>query len=133
MSGPGHPANVTERLEGADCLSLRSPVALRDLELDPLPFFQGAVAIRLDRREMHEHVPATVDRDKAVAFVRVEPLDGALRHYKQLPNCARASSPAQATAEPVDRYRLKRSATADDHTSNGKRCASVTHGITRMT
>src|SRR2546425_1749287 len=84
-------------------VGLRAPVALRDLELDPLSLFEGAVAIRLDRREMDENVLATVDGDKAVSLVRVKPLDGALSHSKQLPNCARASSPALATAEPVDR------------------------------
>jgi hypothetical protein len=34
---------------------------------------------------VHEHVPATVDRDEAVALVRVEPLDGALSHYPTTP------------------------------------------------
>src|SRR6185312_929320 len=65
-------------------VGLRAPVALRDLELDPLSLFEGAVAIRLDRREMDENVLATVDGDKAVSLVRVEPFDGALSHSKQL-------------------------------------------------
>src|SRR3954454_21996918 len=71
--------------EHADRLRLRTPVALGDLELDPLPLLQAAVAIRLDGRIVHEHVLATVDRDEAVAFVRVVPLDGALCHSYQLP------------------------------------------------
>src|SRR4029077_18990101 len=113
--GPGRPAEpgrsvvprearATSGLRDHDHLvGLRAPVALRDLELDPLPLLEGAVAIRLDRREMDENVLATVDGDEAVSLVRVKPLDGALSHSKQLPNCARASSPALATAEPVDR------------------------------
>src|SRR5579862_6335312 len=102
--GPGRirgpPANLRD---DDDLVGLRAPVALRDLELDPLTLFEGAVAIRLDSREVDENVLATVDGDKAVSLVRVEPLDGALSHSKQLPNYARASSPALVTAEPVDR------------------------------
>src|ERR1022692_3313030 len=99
---------VIRDLHGPDCLSLRPAVALRDLEFDPLAFFEAAVAIRLDGREVHEHVPATVDRDEAVALVRVEPFDGALSHYQQLPNSARASGSALATAKPVDRGLTRR-------------------------
>src|SRR5882757_3437604 len=68
-----------------DGLRLRASVTLRDLEFDPLPLFETAVAIHLDGGEVHEHVPATVDRDEAVALVRVEPLDGALSHYPTTP------------------------------------------------
>src|SRR5882757_4438565 len=82
-----------------------APVALRDLELDPLSLFEGAVPIRLDRGEVDENVLATVDGNEAVSLVRVKPLDGALSHSKQLPKLARASSSALATAEPVDRQR----------------------------
>src|SRR5216683_1886489 len=90
-------------LHRADCLGLRPAIALRDLEFDPLAFFEAAVAIRLDGREVDEDVPTTVDRDEAVALVRVEPFDGALSHYQQLPNSARASGSALVIAEPVDR------------------------------
>src|SRR5579859_6300938 len=97
---PGPRANLRDH---DNLVGLSASVALRDLELDPLPLFEGAVAIRLDSREVDENVLATVDGDKAVSLVRVEPLDGALSHSKQLPNCARDSSPALANAEPVDR------------------------------
>src|SRR4029077_12238456 len=97
---PGPRANLRDH---DHLIGLRAPVALRDLALDPLPLLEGPVAIRLDRREMDENVLATVDGDEAVSLVRVKPLDGALSHSKQIPNCARASSPALATAEPVDR------------------------------
>src|SRR5258707_14221374 len=95
--------HVVRDLHRADRLCLRSAVALRDLEFDPLPLFEAAVAIRLDGGEVDEDVPTTVDRDEAVALVRVEPFDGALSHYQQLPNSARASGSALATAKPVDR------------------------------
>src|ERR1700761_5611122 len=97
---PGLPADLRD---DNHLVSLRAPVALRDLELHPLALFEGAVAIRLDRGEVDENVLTTVYGDKAVSLVRVEPLDGALSHSKQLPNYARASSPALVTAEPVDR------------------------------
>src|SRR5580704_11426720 len=102
---PGPPANLRD---DDDLVGLRAPVALRDLELDPLTLFEGAVTIRLDSREVDENVLATVDGDKAVSLVRVEPLDGALSHSKQLPNCARDSSPALVNAEPVDRGPVRR-------------------------
>src|SRR5215469_12611920 len=47
-TGRLQPGYFHKRLDRADCLSLRSAVALRDLEFDPLALFEGAVAIRLD-------------------------------------------------------------------------------------
>src|SRR6266404_750330 len=87
---PGPPANLRDY---DNLVGLRAPVALRDLELDPLALFEGAVAIRLDSREVDEDVLATVDGDKAVSLVRVEPFDGALSHSKQLPNCCSGFEP----------------------------------------
>src|SRR3974390_2513327 len=84
---PGPRANLRDH---DHLVGLRAPVALRDFELDPLSLFEGAVAIRLDSREVDENVLATVDGDKAVSLVWVEPLDGALSHSKQLPNYAPA-------------------------------------------
>jgi len=67
--GPGRPAepgrSVVPREAGATSelrdhdhlVGLRAPVALRDLELDPLSLFEGAVAIHLDGGEVHKHVP----------------------------------------------------------------------------
>ena len=55
------------------------PVALRDLELNPLAFFQGEGA-SLNRAVVHEDVRAVVYGDKAVALGGVEPLDRAGRH-----------------------------------------------------
>src|SRR5260370_24494702 len=83
---PGPPANLRD---DDNLVGLRASVALRDLELDPLPLFEGAVAIRLDSREVDEDVLPTVDRDKAVSLVRVEPFDRALSHSNQHPHCPR--------------------------------------------
>src|SRR5260370_32042914 len=71
---------LDERSAQTDRLRLRSTLALGDIEFDPLALLQAAVAIHQDGAVVHEHVPATVDRDEAVALVRVEPLDGALSH-----------------------------------------------------
>src|ERR1700729_2280477 len=106
-SGSGVPgsfslAGTCSRSDGSDGLSLRTPVALRDVKLDPLTLFEGAVAIRLDSREVNEYVPTTVDRDEAGALVRVEPFDGALSHSQQLPTCTGCGF-RPCLAEPGDR------------------------------
>src|SRR5579872_5051550 len=109
LPGAGPSANQGElSSHSADGLCLGTAIALRDVELDPLPFFKGAVAIHLDGGEVHKHVPATVDRDEAVALVRVEPLDGALSHSQQLPNSARASGPALPLRDPSIAARARR-------------------------
>src|SRR6266851_2337646 len=76
-----------------DVLPLRSLLALRDVELDLLSFFQAAVAVTLDRAEVHEHVRATLDRDEAVALIAVEPLHYALRHLDLLRSGMRRAPP----------------------------------------
>ena len=43
---PGPPANLRD---DDDLVGLRAPIALRDLELDPLALFEAAVPVRLDR------------------------------------------------------------------------------------
>src|SRR6516225_1281835 len=81
VRGAGPSSGLTKvTSDGANLLRLRTTIALRDVELDPLALFEGAVTIHHDGGVVHEHVPATVDRDEAVALVRVEPLDGALSH-----------------------------------------------------
>src|SRR6478752_4690365 len=51
-----------------DVFRLGSLLALRNVELDPLPFVDAAVATTRDRAEVHEHVRATLDLDEAVAL-----------------------------------------------------------------
>src|SRR5580704_2183634 len=100
------PPGASSPLRASHCpdgLRLRSALGRGDLELDPLPLFEAAVTVGLDGREVDEDVPTTVYRDEAVALVRVKPLDGALSHYQQLPNSARAAGPALATRSPFDR------------------------------
>src|SRR5215211_5141791 len=53
-------------------------LALGDVELDGLAFFQRTVA--LDGADVHEHVVAGLGFDEAIALVGVEPLDGSNRH-----------------------------------------------------
>src|SRR5215470_2525550 len=64
-----------------DVLRLGPLLTLRDVELDPLPFIEAAVAATCDRAEVHEHIWATFDLDETVALVAVEPLHRALRHF----------------------------------------------------
>src|ERR1022692_3694340 len=101
-----------QALDSADRGRLRPPVALLDVELHPLAFFQAAVPIRLDGGEVDEHVPTTVDRDEAVALVRVEPFDGALSHQLNSLTVLGPSGPALATPEPADRDTAKRAGQA---------------------
>src|SRR6516164_904066 len=67
-----------------DVFRLGSLLALRDVELDLLPFLQAAVAATCDRAEVYEHIWAVPDLDEAVALVAVEPLHRALRHLDLL-------------------------------------------------
>ncbi len=60
-----------------DVFRLGSLLALRDVELDLLPFLQPAVAATRDRPEVHEHVRAALHRDETVALIAVEPLQPA--------------------------------------------------------
>src|SRR6476646_5266494 len=73
-----------------DVFRLGSLLALRNVELDLLPFVDAAVATTRDRAEVHEHVRATLDLDEAVALVTVKPLHSALRHLDLL-RCGRGA------------------------------------------
>src|SRR5262245_8236167 len=76
-----------------DVFRLGPLLALGDVELDPLPLLQAAVAGAGDRAEVHEHVLATLDSDEAIAPVAVEPLHSALRHLDLLSGgCSAAPS-----------------------------------------
>src|SRR6476620_7299775 len=61
-------------------VGLRAFLALGDLELDPLAFFEALVAVGLDGAVVNEDVTAAVHGDEAVALFGVEPLDRALCH-----------------------------------------------------
>ena len=59
------------------CLS----AILDELELNGLAFVQCAKAGTFNRRDVNEHIlPAFLRLDEAIAFRRIEPLYGALRH-----------------------------------------------------
>src|SRR3954453_8300305 len=66
--------------DGAHRVGLGALLALGDLELDPLAFFQALVAVGLDGAVVNEDVTAAVHGDEAVALLGVEPLDRALCH-----------------------------------------------------
>src|SRR3954453_3975589 len=66
--------------DGAHRVGLRAFLALGDLELDPLAFFERLVAVGLDGAVVNEDVTAAIHGDEAVALLGVEPLDRALCH-----------------------------------------------------
>src|SRR4051812_33695489 len=69
------------RSERADIRRLRALRPLRDLELDALVLLERTVAVRHDRREVHEDIGATaVLGNETKALLGVEPLDAALSH-----------------------------------------------------
>src|SRR2546427_2457431 len=87
--GMGGSPGPVQKVAGAlarhlDVLRLGSLLALRDVELDLLPFLETAVTATCDRAEVHEHIWATFDLDETVALVAVEPLHRALRHLDLL-------------------------------------------------
>src|SRR6185369_5006325 len=73
-------ANVRE-LSNGDVRGLQALGALDHVELHCCTLGQGAEALRLDRREMHENVFATLGGDEAEALRIVEPLDCAGRTH----------------------------------------------------
>src|SRR5439155_21164567 len=62
-------------LERGDVRRLESLGTLNDVELDPRALREGAEALTLNRREVHEHVLATFHGDESKALRIVEPLD----------------------------------------------------------
>src|SRR6266511_84567 len=83
----------------------------RDVELDSLPLFERAVAVGLDRAEMHEDVRAGLGRNEAIALVGVEPLHGSNRHELVPPlhrlggsrsTPARSGASGKGQAQPAD-------------------------------
>ncbi len=52
------------RLDSLNILSLPALRAFGHLELHGLPFLQAAKAARLNSREMHEHIAATLTADQ---------------------------------------------------------------------
>src|ERR1035438_9398365 len=62
------------QLSRCDVGRLQTLGALRHFELHPGAFIQGAISLRLDRREVNEDVFSVLPLDKAVAFGRVKPL-----------------------------------------------------------
>src|SRR6187551_3042492 len=75
------PRNVGSGSESPDVLRLGALGALGDVELNLLVLVEGLVALRLNRRVVHEDVVAAVLlRNEAETLLGVEPLHGALSH-----------------------------------------------------
>jgi hypothetical protein len=70
-----------------DVAGLRTFGTLFDGELDALAFFEVAITITLDGREVDEDIRSTFALDKAVALATVEPFDrtdDTFRHFINL-------------------------------------------------
>ena len=72
-------------LRSSDVLSLPPLRSLCDFKLHFLAFLQALEAARLDSREVHENVFATLAADKTVAFSVVKPLYCTLFHVTGVP------------------------------------------------
>ena len=57
-----------------DLIGLRSFLALDDIELDIIPFFQAFVTVKLNRAVVNEYIRAIITPNEAIAFCIVEPL-----------------------------------------------------------
>ena len=66
-----------EPLDNADVFSLRAFLALRYLELYLLAFIQGFVTTGIDLRKVYKNIGAWLLLDKAEAFIRIKPFNGA--------------------------------------------------------
>ena len=87
------PATRALRSDEANVLRLFTLPARTDVELDRLPFLQGAVPAALNRREVDEHIGPVLARDEAVALLCVEPFHGSCRQrLAPLTSCACNSS-----------------------------------------
>jgi len=66
-------ARAKSKLHLHDIGGLGATSALYDVEVDFLSLFQSLEAVRLNRREVSEHVIAILNRDKSVSLFRVKP------------------------------------------------------------
>src|SRR6266540_2795456 len=80
--GPRNCCLVRKELDRLDVRRLEALRALHDVELDPLAFSQGLVALTGDRGEMDEHIVLTLALDETITLLVREPLHGALSQPK---------------------------------------------------
>src|SRR5258708_3685402 len=88
-AAPASPRAAPAGLSGDDEIDGLGPLALLvglDIERDALPLGQRFEPGALDRRDMHEHVAATVIRfNEAVAALRIEELDYTGHGHRETP------------------------------------------------
>ena len=56
------------------CIGLRALLTLHDVEFHIVPFFQGFVAVQLDRRVMYEYIGSIIVPNESIALGIIEPL-----------------------------------------------------------
>jgi len=67
------------------CIRLRPLLALNNIEFDFVAFFQGLIAVQLDRRVMNEDIWPVITSDESVALGVIEPLDLTFELSHRLP------------------------------------------------
>src|SRR5712692_6661024 len=102
--GPAFRCDPTGSGDLADVLRLQALRTLGDIELDGVTLGETAETVRLDRREVDEHIRTRLLRDKAEALRVVEPLHLSLSHTEKplykwgiAPDCDRPRSPRPGT------------------------------------
>src|SRR5712692_986704 len=81
--GPAFRCDPTGSGDLADVLRLQALRTLGDIELDGVTLGETAETVRLDRREVDEHIRTRLLRDKAEALRVVEPLHLSLCHTEK--------------------------------------------------
>jgi hypothetical protein len=84
-AGASRPRIVISGLQRLNVGSLQALRAAGNLEFDCLSLVEGAVALRLDRGEMDEHVLATLALDETKALAGVKPLHYTLFFHRSVP------------------------------------------------
>jgi hypothetical protein len=85
MQAPLFSAEPILRHNGSDVLRLGAFLALDNNELDPLPFFKGAIPVAYDGTIVNKDVFAFITFDKAKAFSGVKPLHRASHAFSHDP------------------------------------------------
>jgi hypothetical protein len=94
-------------LNSIHVLGLQALRTLLDLELNLRTFIQATVTVRLNGREMHEHIVAAGPLDKSITFGGIKPLHNTFFfHYKFSYNIVRYP---QEEARQQKSYDAKRS------------------------
>jgi hypothetical protein len=72
---PGFLYDLSDLIEASDGISLGSFLALNDVELDVVAFFEALISVKLNCRVVDEDIGAVFAPDESVAFCVIKPFD----------------------------------------------------------